>query len=148
MKLKSLYLLLLLLGEIILATNCSNEENITPKITLNAQSSILQVGSKGNSDQILAFTATHPWQASIDCEWIALSPKSGPAGEASIHLLTKENNLTGEERTATLLVTLPATNIRKAITIRQSSISMLDVAQTSYSLTSENRTLKYYSPPT
>lgn len=142
MKLKSLYLLLLLLGEIILATNCSNEENITPKITLNAQSSILQVGSKGNSDQILAFTATHPWQASIDCEWIALSPKSGPAGEASIHLLTKENNLTGEERTATLLVTLPATNIRKAITIRQSSISMLDVAQTSYSLTSEKQDIE------
>ena len=142
MKLKSLYLLLLLLGEIILATNCSNEENITPKITLNAQSSILQVGSKGNSDQILAFTATHPWQVSIDCEWIALSPKSGPAGEASIHLLTKENNLTGEERTATLLVTLPETNIRKAITIRQSSISMLDVAQTSYSLTSEKQDIE------
>lgn len=137
MKIKLLYLLWIL-GSLFSLIACSeDEEQVQPSINLQLQEGSLTLGAERNALQTLTFTTTHPWKISSDCNWLVLTPESGQAGETSVRILAREDNRTGEERDAVITLKLTATDVSRNITLRQSTMDVLNIQQSNYSITAE-----------
>ena len=109
MKTKIYHLLCLLFVFTIIAA-CSKEEETPASITIAEQSQNQILASGINSRITVDFTSTHDWKASTDASWAVITPTSGKAGTASIGILAKEENRTGEVRTGLLTLIVRRSN--------------------------------------
>lgn len=140
---KILYLLIIVSGAFTFL-RCTDGKEIPPEITLYGQENLRQIDSKAGSRLIIDLTSSHPWEASVDCDWLLLDPESGQAGDASILILAKEDNRTGEERDGTVTIKILSANISQAVTIRQPITDVLNIFQTEYSVTADEQDVDIY----
>lgn len=136
MKNKILFFLLLL-GSVFL-TACSDEDNTTQsEIKIITTEEQLILDSKTNARITIDFTSTHDWKASTDASWAVITPTSGKAGTASIGILAKEENRTGEVRTG--LLTLSCGEATAQVTFTQAAMDVLNIEQTVYDLSADEQ---------
>lgn len=136
MKNKILFFLLLL-GSVFL-TACSDEDNPTQsEIKIITTEEQLILDSKTNARITIDFTSTHDWKASTDASWAVITPTSGKAGTASIGILAKEENRTGEVRTG--LLTLSCGETTAQVTFTQAAMDVLNIEQTVYDLSADEQ---------
>ena len=136
MKNKILFFLLLL-GSVFL-TACSDEDNPTQsEIKIITTEEQLILDSKTNARITIDFTSTHDWKASTDASWAVITPTSGKAGTASIGILAKEENRTGEVRTG--LLTLSCGEATAQVTFTQAAMDVLNIEQTVYDLSADEQ---------
>lgn len=103
MKNKPLHIVLMLL--LALLMSCSSDEKIEPTILVDTPTTDLILDSKQNAVLKIKFSSTYDWQAKSDAAWIVISPNKGTAGEHEINVLAKEDNRTGDVRSATITIT-------------------------------------------
>ena len=58
-----------------------------------------------NSRTSLEFGCSSSWRASVSEDWLTVFPMAGAAGKASLTVIAKQSNLSGENRSAEILVT-------------------------------------------
>ncbi len=58
-----------------------------------------------NSRTSLEFGCSSSWRASVSEDWLTVFPMAGAAGKASLTVIAKQSNLSGENRSAEVLVT-------------------------------------------
>lgn len=136
MKTKFFHLLCLLFVFTIIAA-CSKEEGTPASITIAEQSQNQILGSGINSRITIDFTSTHDWKASTDASWAVITPTSGKAGTASIGILAKEENRTGEVRTG--LLTLSCEKATVQVTFTQAAMDVLNIGQTVYDISADEQ---------
>lgn len=119
---------------------CSKEDKVEPSITLNSTEEELTLGPKENSKLSLAFFSTLAWQADINVGWAVVSPSRGDAGDASIAILAKGENRTGEKRTA--ILTLKSGGITREFRFAQAATDILNVGQTDYNIPADGAEIK------
>lgn len=136
MKTKIYHLLCLLFVFTIIAA-CSKEEETPASITIAEQSQNQILASGINSRITVDFTSTHDWKASTDASWAVITPTSGKAGTASIGILAKEENRTGEVRTG--LLTLSCGEATAQVTFTQAAMDVLNIEQTVYDLSADEQ---------
>lgn len=136
MKTKIYHLLCLLFVFTIIAA-CSKEEETPASITIAEQSQNQILASGINSRITIDFTSTHDWKASTDASWAVITPTSGKAGTASIGILAKEENRTGEVRTG--LLTLSCGEATAQVTFTQAAMDVLNIEQTVYDLSADEQ---------
>ena len=139
MKLKTSYLFIFLLWVCAFAA-CSDEETIQPSITIQEDVEALTLEAKKDSRIDLHFTSTYPWTASTDTPWLLVSPASGEAGEASLSLLTREDNQTGDIRNGTVVIT--SEGIVREIAVRQEAVDVLNVDKLKYDVSADAQELE------
>lgn len=134
MKIKLTYLLFFMLW-ISAFTACSSDDDeaLVPSITLSSDINSITLKDEPNSKEVISFTATHSWKASVNANWVVINPTEGAAGEGQISVLTKENNQTGDRRTAILSISI--SGLKKEITLIQEAVPVLKVNQTQFELT-------------
>lgn len=133
MKNKPLHIVLMLL--LALLMSCSSDEKIEPTILVDTPTTDLILDSKQNAVLKIKFSSTYDWQAKSDAAWIVISPNKGTAGEHEINVLAKEDNRTGDVRSATITIT--SERISKQLTLNQASMSVLNLEQTDYEVAAE-----------
>ena len=121
--------LLFLLGFCFWAA-CSDNEAVQPSITVDDSAAEFVVDAEQNAKVTIHFHSTYDWQASADADWLVVSPNKGLAGDASISVLSLEQNRTGEERVGH--VTLASEGVEQVIPIRQLSMDVINLAQDRY----------------
>ena len=109
---------------------CSSDEDPKPEITVSGNEYMMS--AEINSKVSVSFTSTFAWQAKVDATWLVASPTKGESGNASINILAKEENRTGEVRTATLTIT--SEGISKNITIKQDAIDVINLKSSTYNI--------------
>lgn len=132
---KQLYLLGILWIFAVIA--CSKDDKVSPSITVSTPEEELVLGVKENSKLTIKFFSAFSWQASVNVDWVVISPNKGDGGNASISLLAKEENRTGEIRAA--VVTLSSEGITKNIKFVQEASNIINVKQTTYEVLSEGQ---------
>lgn len=136
MKTKLYYLLLSCL---LLTMACSEEENLEPSITLEQPETAFTLGAEQNDKLSISFHSTFAWQATANVDWVVVSPLSGAAGDASISILSKEENRSGDSREGS--VTISSNDISKDILFMQVSKDIVNLKQTAYEVPAEGQTL-------
>lgn len=127
------YSLLLLWLQVFSA--CSGDEKIAPVLEIQTPESELILGAEADSQLVIHFTSSLPWQASCNVNWAVSSTLEGEAGENSLRILANGNNETGEERIAAL--TLTSGGLTRTINIRQLAALLLKTNQTDYKVGNE-----------
>lgn len=115
---------------LIVLSACSSEEKITPTLNIQTPEAEWIIGAEANSQLIIKFTSTLPWQAHCNEKWIVLSSLEGETGQNSLRILANGSNDTGEERIA--ILTLESGNLTREINIRQLTDPLLRTKQTNY----------------
>ena len=115
---------------LIVLSACSSEEKITPTLNIQTPEAEWIIGAEANSQLIIKFTTTLPWQAHCNEKWIVLSSLEGETGQNSLRILANGSNDTGEERIA--ILTLESGNLTREINIRQLTVPLLRTKQTNY----------------
>lgn len=136
MKKQSFWLFLWL----ILLAACSEEEQLTPDISLGLQGEELVVENEADAEQVISFTATHPWTAKVDAEWLEVSPESGNAGENTIVVRAKEKNVSGDNRTGQVVIAIEG--LEKKVSVVQASADVLEVEKTSFRITADGKEIE------
>ena len=120
----------------ICACSDDNNEAATPAITVDTDTENLVLESGKNSILNVDFSSESNWRAEVDAEWLTVTPKSGKGGEhVTVSVIAKENNLTGEERQAQLMLGSGGRTLE--MTVRQKAADVLEVAQTLYEVSAE-----------
>lgn len=120
---------------LIVLSACSSEEKITPTLNIQTPEAEWVIGAEANSQLIIKFTSTLPWQAHCNEKWIVLSSLEGETGENSLRILANGSNDTGEERIA--ILTLESGNLTREINIRQLTDPLLRTKQTNYTVSNK-----------
>lgn len=120
---------------LIVLSACSSEEKITPTLNIQTPETEWIIGAEANSQLIIKFTSTLPWQAHCNEKWIVLSSLEGETGENSLRILANGSNDTGEERIA--ILTLESGNLTREINIRQLTVPLLRTKQTNYTVSNK-----------
>lgn len=120
---------------LIVLSACSSEEKITPTLNIQTPEAEWVIGAEANSQLIIKFTSTLPWQAHCNEKWIVLSSLEGETGENSLRILANGSNDTGEERIA--ILTLESGNLTREINIRQLTDPLLRAKQTNYTVSNK-----------
>lgn len=136
MKTKIYHLLYLLFVFTIIAA-CSKEEEAPASIAIAEQSQNQILTSGINSQITVDFTSTHDWKASTDASWAVITPTSGKAGTASIRILAKEENRTGEVRTGILILSCGEATAQ--VTFTQAAMDVLNIEQTTYDISADEQ---------
>ncbi|WP_308552422.1 M64 family metallopeptidase [uncultured Mediterranea sp.] len=121
---------------------CSGEEKIAPTLNIQTPEKEWIIGVEANSQLIIKFTTTLPWQAHCNEKWIVLSSLEGGAGENSLRILANGSNDTGEERIAVL--TLESGNLTREINIRQLTNPLLRTKQTDYTVSNNGEDINIH----
>ena len=115
------------------------EEEFVPHLDFPPTEVTVPTAGTENLEEALTvnFTANAAWKAALKgegvVEWLSISPKEGPAGEASIRL-TAAANTSNENRTATLEITVDGLE-PAVVTITQLQKNAIDVkAEAAYAL--------------
>lgn len=119
---------------------CSKDEKVEPTIIVNSTEEAFILGAKENSKLSVTFFSTLAWQAEVNVGWAVVSPSRGDAGDASVAILAKEENRTGEERTAILI--LKSGEITKKLRFTQAATDILNVGQTDYNISADGADIK------
>lgn len=125
---------------LILLAACSEEEQLTPDISLGLQGEELVVENEADAEQVISFTATHPWTAKVDAEWLEVSPESGNAGENTIVVRAKEKNVSGDNRSGQVVIAIEG--LEKKISVVQASADVLEVEKTSFRITADGKEIE------
>ena len=120
---------------LIVLSACSSEEKITPTLNIQTPEAEWIIGAEANSQLIIKFTSTLPWQAHCNEKWIVLSSLEGETGQNSLRILANGSNDTGEERIA--ILTLESGNLTREINIRQLTVPLLRTKQTNYTVSNK-----------
>lgn len=120
---------------LIVLSACSSEEKITPTLNIQTPEAEWVIGAEANSQLIIKFTSTLPWQAHCNEKWIVLSSLEGETGENSLRILANGSNDTGEERIA--ILTLESGNLTREINIRQLTDPLLRTKQINYTVSNK-----------
>lgn len=132
MKHKLLYLML---GWAAIALSCSDDEK-TPvpqedTITVNNLENEWTLDANKNTQVSIDFFSQTNWMAQVDADWLTVAPMTGKGGKNStISIISKNKNMTGEERHATL--TLTNSNDTLSLAVKQEATDVLEVEQTVY----------------
>mgnify|MGYP000666963315 FL=1 len=121
---------------------CSGEEKIAPTLNIQTPEAEWIIGAEANSQLIIKFTSTLPWQAHCNEKWIVLSSLEGEAGENDLRILANGSNDTGEERIAVL--TLESGNLTREINIRQLTNPLLRTKQTDYTVSNNGEDINIH----
>lgn len=121
---------------------CSGEEKIAPTLNIQTPEAEWIIGVEANSQLIIKFTSTLPWQAHCNEKWIVLSSLEGEAGENDLRILANGSNDTGEERIAVL--TLESGNLTREINIRQLTNPLLRTKQTDYTVSNNGEDINIH----
>ena len=113
---------------------CSGEDKLEPSITIETTGEFI-IDAKVNAKTTISFTSTYAWQASTDASWMVITPTKGNAGNATISILAKEENRTGDIRNGVLTIT--SEGISKNITIQQDATEVINVKQNEYNIGQE-----------
>lgn len=139
MKFKISYQFIFLLWMCAFAA-CSDEETIQPSITIQEDVEALTLKAEKDFRINIHFTSTCPWKASATTPWLQVSPTSGEAGEASLALLTRENNNTGDVRSGTVVIA--SEGVTREIIIRQEAMDVLNMDKLKYDVSADAQELE------
>lgn len=87
------------------AVSCeTDKKGNSSKFTLYSGNQAEIEGTR-NSRASLEFGCSSSWKASVTDDWLTVFPMTGAAGQASVTIIAKQSNLTGDDRTAQVVVT-------------------------------------------
>ena len=116
----------------IAAIACKPEEKIVPEVNVNTDQATLVIPTEGGDVQIV-FDANVEWTAALkdaaSADWCTITPSSGAAGAASIKLIALEN-MTNDNRTATVVITAQTAKAEVTVTQLQKDALVLDGEKT------------------
>lgn len=113
---------------------CSGEDKLEPSITIESSGDFL-MNPNVNAKTTVSFHSTFAWQASTDANWMVITPTKGNAGDATISILAKEENRTGDIRTGILTIT--SEGVSKSVTIKQDATDVINVKESTYAIGEE-----------
>lgn len=113
---------------------CSSEDKLEPSITIESTGEFIMEPNV-NAKATVPFTSTYAWQASTDANWMVITPTKGNAGSATITILAKEENRTGDVRIGTLTIT--SEGVTKNVTIKQNATDVINVKESAYTIGEE-----------
>lgn len=138
MKTKIHYFFYILIG-ILVATACSDEKQVPASIVLAEQSQNLILNPSVDSRITINFTSSYDWKASTNVSWAVISPTSGMAGTASVAILAKEENRTGDVRSGLLVLTCGEATLE--VSFSQAAMDVLNVEKTTFDVSADEQEL-------
>lgn len=115
-----------------ICTSCSKEEEFSHVIDITSIDDKFVISPLKNSSVTINFTTNVDWNAKTDADWAILSPTSGKSGNSSITVIAKDDNNTGEERSAKLTIYSTDTNVE--IPFVQQKKDVINLTQKTYTV--------------
>lgn len=108
-------------------------EDEHPSVSPNSETAFV-IGSEGG-EVTVTFTASHDWTAAPINDradgWLTVSPSSGPAGNASMKLIAKENDSV-DERNATIRINASTARLDVQLTQKQKNALTVSASKTEF----------------
>lgn len=134
-----------LLAVMVLVTACSDDAPTISVLTTDATGSPvtrIELGANKDVRGSIVFESSDVWEAvatSADgkiCDWLSISPAKGNAGKYTVTLKALTSNMTGEERAATLTLSVGGITLH-SVSIVQAKMDFIELEQNIYNVSAE-----------
>ncbi len=119
---------------------CTDDDD---SFSFNVSSSTVSIDAEAGATATLSFNVTTAWKASVDGDWLSVSPQSGEAGDCKVTVTVDKANDTGAVRTATL--TFTAGSLTQSFTVSQDEYIRLEESEIEISAEGGNFEIYFYT---